>query len=182
MSSSNFKKRFGSVERLYGKQQAALFPNIHICVVGLGGVGSWAIEALARTGIGQLTMIDYDTVCLSNVNRQIHALTETVDQKKSSALVERVSQINPDCQCHVIDDYLTIDNVRDYLSPEHHLPVQAQQDPGYHHGRGWWPHRPDKDSRQGPDPDLERPAGSQGPCQAAQRLRLLENTQALFRC
>jgi tRNA A37 threonylcarbamoyladenosine dehydratase len=119
MSSSDYNKRFGSVERLYGKQQAALFPKLHICVVGLGGVGSWAVEALARMGIGQMTMIDYDTVCLTNVNRQIHALTDTVEQKKSEALVDRVRQINPDCQCHVIDDYLTIDNVRDYLSPEH---------------------------------------------------------------
>jgi len=112
------QQRFGGIDRLYGKGSLAFFQSLHICVVGMGGVGSWAVEALARTGIGELTLIDWDEICLSNTNRQIHALATTVGQKKTTALADRVRQIDPDCRVNVIDDYVRTDNVRDYLSPE----------------------------------------------------------------
>ncbi len=115
----DYPQRFAGIARLYGQQAAALFPSLHICVVGLGGVGSWAVEALARTGIGHLTLIDYDTVDISNINRQLPALDNTLGQKKADVLVRRINAINPHVVSHVIDDFVTLDNVRDYLSPEH---------------------------------------------------------------
>ncbi len=112
-----FAQRFGGIRRLYGADAVAIIQNLHVCVVGLGGVGSWAVEALARTGVGRLTLIDYDTVALSNVNRQLPAMTNTDGLKKSAVLRERVEQINPDSQCEIIDDFLTTANLRDYLDP-----------------------------------------------------------------
>lgn len=127
MSDTDYQRRFGGIGRLYGAAGYAALREIHICVVGLGGVGSWAVEALARSGVGALTLIDYDEVCLSNVNRQVHALTNQVGRKKSAVMAERVGEINPDCECRVIDDYVTVDNVRDYLAPEraYHYVIDA---------------------------------------------------------
>lgn len=112
------KERFGGIERLYGKGSLEFFSTLHICVVGMGGVGSWAVEALARTGIGRLTLIDYDEICLTNTNRQIHALDSTVGRKKALELQARVQQINPNCTCNVINDFVNKNNIRDYLSPD----------------------------------------------------------------
>ena len=96
--------RFGGITRLYGIQEAEIITNAHICVVGIGGVGSWAAEALARSGIGQITIIDHDDIAESNINRQIHSLTETIDQSKVETMAERIKQINPLCQCNIVDD------------------------------------------------------------------------------
>lgn len=115
--STDFDERFGSIQRLYGRQAADIISNLHVCIVGLGGVGSWAVESLARTGVGELTLIDYDTVSKSNINRQLPALDHTIGEKKFSVLANRISDINPRCACHVIDDFLTVDNMADYLSP-----------------------------------------------------------------
>jgi tRNA A37 threonylcarbamoyladenosine dehydratase len=114
----DFQQRFAGIQRLYGKQASEILQNLHVCVVGLGGVGSWAVEALARTGIGQITMIDYDTVSIGNINRQLPALSETVGEKKSAVLGQRINSINPRCTCHIIDDFLTSENLADYLSAE----------------------------------------------------------------
>ena len=114
----DFQQRFGGIQRLYGKQASEILQNLHVCVVGLGGVGSWAVEALARTGIGRITMIDYDTVSIGNINRQLPALDETVGQKKFAVLEQRVNSINPSCICHTIDDFLTSENLSNYLSTE----------------------------------------------------------------
>lgn len=115
---SDYEQRFGSLRRLYGEQGYQQLAMLHICVVGLGGVGSWCVEALARSGIGNITLIDYDDVCLSNTNRQLPALTHTLGQKKFAVLRERVLQINPDCQCNVIDDFVTLENLAQYLNIE----------------------------------------------------------------
>lgn len=115
---SNFDNRFGSINRLYGVHDTAIIRRLHVCVVGLGGVGSWAAEALARTGIGALTLIDYDEVSLSNVNRQLHALTDTVGRKKVDVLAQRFAAINPDCKINTIEDFLRLDNLDDYMSLE----------------------------------------------------------------
>ena len=114
----DFQQRFGGIQRLYGKQASKILQDLHVCVVGLGGVGSWAVEALARTGIGQITMIDYDTVSIGNINRQLPALGETVGEKKSAVLEQRVKSINPSCECHTIDDFLTSENIANYLSAD----------------------------------------------------------------
>ena len=118
MSQSDYTKRFESLQRLYGAAQFPLFREMHMCVIGLGGVGSWAVEALARSGIGRITLIDYDTVSLSNTNRQLPALSANVGRKKIAVMAERVEQINPHCRCDVIDDYITQENLTDYLARE----------------------------------------------------------------
>jgi len=116
---NDFQQRFGGIQRLYGKQASEILHNLHVCVIGLGGVGSWAVEALARTGIGEITMIDYDTVSIGNINRQLPALSETVGEKKFAVLKQRVISINPGCTCHAIDDFLTSENISTFLSAEH---------------------------------------------------------------
>ena len=96
----DLERRFGGMERLYGVSPAAQIRAAHVGVVGIGGVGSWAAEALARSGVGRLTLIDLDHVAESNINRQAHAITSTVGQAKVQAMKERIAQINP--ECHVI--------------------------------------------------------------------------------
>lgn len=90
----------------------------HVAVVGIGGVGSWAVEALARSGIGALTLVDLDHVAESNINRQVHALSGTLGQEKIVAMAERVDGINPECRLRLIDDFLTPENVEAVLSRE----------------------------------------------------------------
>lgn len=102
----DFARRFGGLERLYGVAGAARIRNAHVLVVGIGGVGSWAVEALARSGVGRLTMIDLDHVSESNINRQIHALDATVGQAKVEAMRERIAQINPECKVQAVDDFV----------------------------------------------------------------------------
>lgn len=114
--SDAWRQRFGGTARLYGENALQLFANAHICVVGIGGVGSWAAEALARTGIGAITLIDMDDVCVTNTNRQIHALRDSVGLAKSEVMAERIRQINPECRVTVVDDFVTADNVAQYMS------------------------------------------------------------------
>jgi len=99
-------RRFGGLERLYGVAAAGRIRTAHVMVVGIGGVGSWAVEALARSGVGKLTLIDLDHVSESNINRQIHALEATVGQAKVEAMRERIAQINPSCNVLAIDEFV----------------------------------------------------------------------------
>lgn len=107
----DFGRRFGGIARLYGEAALARFRHAHVCVIGVGGVGSWVVEALARSAVGHITMIDLDNVAESNVNRQIHALTCTLGRAKVGALAERIAQINPFCQVTEIEDFITEDNL-----------------------------------------------------------------------
>jgi tRNA A37 threonylcarbamoyladenosine dehydratase len=107
----DFDRRFGGVARLYGDAALARFRNAHVCVIGVGGVGSWIVEALARSAIGKITMIDLDNLAESNVNRQIHALTDTLGQAKVTALAQRIAQINPSCQVTEIEEFIDADNL-----------------------------------------------------------------------
>ncbi|OWG18852.1 tRNA threonylcarbamoyladenosine dehydratase [Delftia sp. K82] len=109
-SDADLQRRFGGLERLYGVPGAARIRAAHVVVVGIGGVGSWTAEALARSGVGELTLIDMDHVAESNINRQIHALSTTVGQAKIEAMRERIAQINPACRVHCIDDFVDPDN------------------------------------------------------------------------
>lgn len=108
-------QRFGGIERLYGESAYSFFRQARVCIIGVGGVGTWAVEALARSGIGHLTLIDMDDVCITNVNRQIHALDGTVGQAKVEAMAERVRLINPACQIEIVEEFLTPDNVSELL-------------------------------------------------------------------
>lgn len=103
-------RRFGGLDRLYGIEAARHLRRAHVVVVGLGGVGSWAAEALARSGISRLTLIDMDHIAESNINRQIHALSSTLGQSKIEAMRERIAQIHPECQVELIDDFVSPEN------------------------------------------------------------------------
>ncbi len=104
------ERRFAGLVRLYGAAGAARIRAAHAVVVGLGGVGSWAAEALARSGVARLTLVDLDHIAESNINRQIHALTPTLGQAKVQAMRERIAQIHPGCEVHCIEDFVTPDN------------------------------------------------------------------------
>jgi tRNA A37 threonylcarbamoyladenosine dehydratase len=102
----DLQRRFGGLERLYGVSGAQHIREAHVAVVGIGGVGSWAAEALARSGVGRLTLIDLDHVSESNINRQIHALSTTLGQAKVLAMRERIAQINPDCVVTCVEEFV----------------------------------------------------------------------------
>lgn len=112
------ERRFAGVARVYGDAALARFQHSHAVVVGLGGVGSWAVEALARNGIGELTLVDLDVLVASNVNRQLPALSSTFGRGKAEVLAERVRDINPRCRVRVVDDFLSRDNASDILTPQ----------------------------------------------------------------
>jgi tRNA A37 threonylcarbamoyladenosine dehydratase len=114
---ADLQRRFGGLERLYGLAGARAIRHAHVAVAGIGGVGSWAAEALARSGVGELTLIDLDHVAESNINRQVHALASTVGQAKVQAMAERIAQINPACQVHGIEEFVAPANWPQLLPP-----------------------------------------------------------------
>jgi tRNA A37 threonylcarbamoyladenosine dehydratase len=103
-------RRFGGLTRLYGARGATQIFGSHVVVVGIGGVGSWSAEALARSGVGRITLIDMDHVSESNINRQIHSLESTLGKSKIEAMQQRMLDINPNCQIHLVDDFVTPEN------------------------------------------------------------------------
>jgi len=114
----DFDRRFGGIARLYGPAALAHFRQARLCVVGVGGVGSWVVEALARSAIGHITLIDLDHVAESNVNRQIQALTSTLGQAKVLALKDRVAQINPFCQIDAQEEFIAVDNLDELIGAQ----------------------------------------------------------------
>lgn len=115
---TEYSRRFGGIERLYGHEQAKSIQQLHLAVAGLGGVGSWAAEALARSGVGALTLVDMDDICLSNVNRQSHALTSTVGRLKTDVLAERLLEINPEIKLTIVDDFIRAEEPAADLPPD----------------------------------------------------------------
>ena len=111
LTEPDFERRFGGVRRLYGAEALDRFQAAHVCVVGIGGVGSWAAEALARSAVGRITLVDLDMVAESNVNRQIHALGDEFGKAKTRAMAERILAINPACRTEEIEDFVTPDNL-----------------------------------------------------------------------
>jgi tRNA A37 threonylcarbamoyladenosine dehydratase len=111
----DFERRFGGLARLYGAAALTRFRHAHVCVIGVGGVGSWLVEALARSAIGRLTLIDLDNVGESNINRQIQAMSATIGQPKIEALAARIAQINPTCEVTLIEDFITPDNLEQMI-------------------------------------------------------------------
>ena len=108
-------RRFGGVSRLYGAAGLAKLQAARVMVVGIGGVGSWAAEALARNAVGSITLVDLDNITESNVNRQIHALDNNFGKPKVSAMAERIHAINPACMVREIEDFVTLENVANLL-------------------------------------------------------------------
>ncbi len=112
----SYQDRFAGIARLYGVVALERFRSTKVAVIGIGGVGSWAAEALARTGFGEIHLIDMDDICVSNSNRQLHTLSSTVGQLKVEATAERLKGINPDLVVKPIMDFLTPNNMAEYLS------------------------------------------------------------------
>jgi tRNA A37 threonylcarbamoyladenosine dehydratase len=125
MSVSAEDPRFSSLGRLLGAPALERLSRAHVAIVGVGGVGSWTVEALARSGIGALTLIDMDDICVTNVNRQLPALTATVGRPKISVLAERVAQINPSCAVREVCEFLTESNARRLLTGDFDFVVDA---------------------------------------------------------
>ena len=122
---SDYEARFGGITRLYGTDGLKRLASSHVCVIGLGGVGCWVVEALARTGIGTLTLVDMDEVCLSNVTRQLHALNGTIGRSKAGLLADRVAAISPDCNIIVEDCFFTESTMHRLLEPSFDFIVDA---------------------------------------------------------
>jgi tRNA A37 threonylcarbamoyladenosine dehydratase len=108
--------RFGGIQRLYGKTAMTKFQHAHVCVVGIGGVGSWCVEALARSGVGRITMVDLDEICVSNINRQLHAMDGEIGRQKTASMASRVKAINPECKVVCLETFFTDRNAKDILS------------------------------------------------------------------
>ena len=121
----NYEQRFGGIGRLYGADALARLRQAHICVIGIGGVGSWAVEALARSGVGKITMIDMDDICVTNINRQIHALTGNIGQLKTEVMQQRIKLINPECDVQIIDDFISGENLAKYIHPDYDYVIDA---------------------------------------------------------
>ncbi|MBE2895150.1 tRNA cyclic N6-threonylcarbamoyladenosine(37) synthase TcdA [Spirabiliibacterium falconis] len=123
--SDEVERRFGGIARLYGIQALTILRHTHICVVGIGGVGSWAVEALARSAVGKITLIDMDDICLTNTNRQIHAINGNFGKLKGEVMCERVQAINPACEVQYIDDFLTLENIATHIQPHFDYVIDA---------------------------------------------------------
>jgi len=122
---SDYEDKFGALQRVYGEQVCARLREAHVCVIGIGGVGSWAVESLARTGIGRLTLVDGDTISRSNMNRQIHTLESTLGRSKVQVMQARVTDINAACRCDTIDTYIDDDNLRGIVERDYDCVIDA---------------------------------------------------------
>ncbi|WP_017446304.1 tRNA cyclic N6-threonylcarbamoyladenosine(37) synthase TcdA [Gayadomonas joobiniege] len=125
MRADNFSNKFGGTARLYGEPGLKTLAESHVAVVGLGGVGSWAAEALARSAIGKISLFDLDDICVSNTNRQIHAVSGSYGQSKCAAMATRIQLINADCQIFAIEDFVTAETVREYITTEFDYVIDA---------------------------------------------------------
>jgi tRNA A37 threonylcarbamoyladenosine dehydratase len=121
--------RFSGISRLFGASSSERLQNAHICVIGLGGVGSWAVEGLARSGIGELTLVDLDDVCISNVNRQLHALDGTFGKPKVEVMAQRALAINPHCKIHARHEFFLKSNAEAILTSDFDYVLDAIDSP-----------------------------------------------------
>jgi len=125
MTSQQYNASFEGLGRLFGQNALQYLNNAHFCIIGIGGVGSWCAEAAARTGIGQITLIDHDNIELSNINRQIHTTVDQCGQSKVEAMKARILHINPDCQCYAIDDLVTHANLDKFNLKQYDYVIDA---------------------------------------------------------
>ena len=124
----DFETRFSGIARLYGQSGLEKLRAAHVGVVGIGGVGAWAAEALARSGVGAITLVDLDEVCVTNINRQLHALTETVGRAKVAAMAERIRAINPDCRVTAEQKFFNAQTAEELLAPRFDFMLDAIDD------------------------------------------------------
>ncbi|MFT4171598.1 MAG: tRNA threonylcarbamoyladenosine dehydratase [Rhodocyclaceae bacterium] len=139
MDDFDHARRFGGVGRLYGDATAQRFAAARVCVVGVGGVGSWAAEALARSAVGEITLIDLDMIAESNTNRQIHALGDAYGMAKVDAMRARLLAINPGATVHAIEDFVSVDNL-DLMLAGHDIVLDAIDNVGVKVAMAAWCH------------------------------------------
>ncbi|WP_210395212.1 tRNA cyclic N6-threonylcarbamoyladenosine(37) synthase TcdA [Motiliproteus sediminis] len=120
-----YLQRFGGISRLYGLSALQRFHDAHVAVVGIGGVGSWAAEALARSGVGRVTLIDLDDLCITNTNRQIHALDGAIGASKVAEMAARLRQINPDIRCDPVEEFIGEENLEPLLLRDYDYVIDA---------------------------------------------------------
>ena len=125
IDSIDFSRRFSGIIRLYGKKKFKIFQSSHICIIGIGGVGSWIGESLARHGIGHITLIDMDHIAESNINRQVHALDSTLGKSKVEAMKSRILDINFNCKVDCHDVFLDENNISSLISRDYDYVVDA---------------------------------------------------------
>lgn len=128
MSDFDLSRRFGGIARLYGDQGLARLAQSHVCVIGIGGVGSWVAESLARSAVGEITLIDLDVVSESNINRQLVATADQIGRDKTLVMQERIAQINPVCRVNIIDEFIDRDNIASIISAEFDYVVDCIDD------------------------------------------------------
>jgi len=126
--SPDYVRRFSGVSRLYGEQGLAKLQAAHACIIGIGGVGSWAVEALARSAVGHITLIDLDNIAESNVNRQLHAINGIFGMAKVTAMAQRIKAINPACVVQEIEEFVTPENVAEMLNSGFDMVLDAIDD------------------------------------------------------
>ena len=124
----DLSRRFGGIARLYGAEALVRFQQARVCVIGIGGVGSWVVEALARSAVGELVLVDMDHLVESNLNRQLPALESTLGRSKIGVMAERVGQINPQARVEPVDDFLTLENLEDLVTSDLHWVVDCIDD------------------------------------------------------
>jgi tRNA A37 threonylcarbamoyladenosine dehydratase len=117
--------RFDGIGRLFGRAEAERLARAHVAIIGIGGVGSWTAESLARTGVGALTLVDLDEVCVSNTNRQLHALESTVGRSKVAVMAERILSFHPGCRVEAVQAFFTEQTADDLLSRSPDFVVDA---------------------------------------------------------
>lgn len=125
MLPENSQLRFGGIVRLYGENALITLQKSHILVIGIGGVGSWAVEALARSGVGALTLMDLDDICITNTNRQIHTTHNSIGKSKTLMMEQRLKAINPDISVQCINDFLDKENLSEVLNKDYSLIIDA---------------------------------------------------------
>ena len=128
IDSADYERRFSGVRRLYGQEGLAKLQRASVCVIGIGGVGSWAVEALARSAVGHITLIDLDNSAESNVNRQLHAIDGAFGMAKVTAMAQRIKAINPACVVKEIEDFVTPENVAQMLNDGFDMVLDAIDD------------------------------------------------------
>lgn len=126
---SDYEARFSGIRRLFSAGGLERLRRAHICVIGIGGVGSWAVEALARSGVGSLTLVDLDDICISNINRQLHAVDGSVGQPKVQVMAERIRSISPGCSVSPVHAFFTEANAREILQTRFDYVLDAIDSP-----------------------------------------------------
>ncbi len=127
-SAANHARRFGGIARLYGEVGLKRICAAHVCVIGIGGVGSWAAESLARSAVGEITLIDMDIVAESNINRQLLATTASIGRDKGLVMRDRINDINPDCRVNVVDEFINRDNLNKRIHGDFNFVVDCIDD------------------------------------------------------